>query len=65
MSELRMTEWISMEDRLPADKEKYLVRFLNVNTYDFQVMLFDPHRGSFTIEFDNTFVTHWMPLPPI
>jgi len=62
-----MSEWISVEERLPADMQTCLVARIGkvANMYwDEDDQCFRP--DGFGFETDETFddVTHWMPLPP-
>ncbi|ABR91764.1 phage-related protein [Janthinobacterium sp. Marseille] len=71
-----MSEWISIKERFPAEKEKVLIFFVESNRWpDFAVAYYVNICGkkSWSVnavgghEWDNYFhddeITHWMPLP--
>ncbi len=67
-----MAEWISVEDRLPAEEGYYLVCIDNCGEIKMEVMELVKYRNSFNWanhiwswwqEFNT--ITHWMPLPEL
>lgn len=69
-----MSEWISVKDRLPTEKdERNRASFVWVITASacghVGCIAFDPHKQIFTDEYAGEWidltkgVTHWMPLP--
>ncbi len=64
-----MSEWISVDERLPEELGKYICYFSDgsIETYDFEGL--DDGRYGITdvgVGFEATkdwHVTHWMPLP--
>jgi hypothetical protein len=53
-----MSEWISVNDRLPSERDDYLVSTGNSVNFDY----FNTLVNEFAFYAED--VTHWMPLPP-
>ncbi len=63
-----MSEWISVEDRLPVEDKKVIVWDMDYPDIEFMRMgYYDPSSGTETgwrcEEYMDLYVTHWMPLP--
>ena len=56
-----MTEWISVEERLPEKSMYCLCAFGELNTCPYMIEWFD---GSYFITETSIPITHWQPLPP-
>ena len=56
-----MTEWISVEDRLPEKDGKYIVCTARGSVYCTRFKAYGK-SGNFQTDI-NTHITHWMPLP--
>ena len=56
-----MTEWISVEDRLPEKDGKYIVCTARGSVYCTRFKAYGK-IGNFQTDI-NTHITHWMPLP--
>jgi len=53
-------EWISIKNRSPTEKKKYLVVFDNQKKKVVTTLEYMPNEGRFLL---NTKVTHWMEIP--
>ena len=58
-----MTEWISVNDRLPENGVKVLV-YSAENKNDYEIGAYsETYKGFFVRQFYYENITHWMPLP--
>ena len=62
----KVLQWISVEERLPADHiKRYLVTFKNAGGSIVDAARYIPGRGweCYNWEVPQDLITHWMPLP--
>lgn len=60
ISKQNRNEWISVNDRLPSRKGKYLVHDAGVDGVD--IVEFDPNEDGYDPYYEEA-ITHWMELP--
>lgn len=73
-----MSDWISVKDRLPTEKDGFVFNCHEINRKEVEVMVYTPKGTGSCISIDNFIldencflfdkyadlkVTHWMPLP--
>ena len=57
-----MTDWISVQEKLPPEYGKYLVVYRILDSTSVDIMIYDTVQKQWLNHQDGV-VTHWVPLP--